>query len=255
MIRFNPLYVTAKCCDSPCLVLNTFICLERKLQVNAALPLSLSSMALWCVPLACGLCVSLSISPLLCSVLSAALPSSWTCSPHISSHHRLEEDSWWGFLGGSDGKECTCNVGDQGLIPGLGRSLEKEMATHSSIFAWEIPWTEEPGRLSMGSQRVGLDWATNTVSGSSHHQLCVAPCACPLFTPSPCYLGPLAPSLPPWSAGLLTCHSCPVWHTPWEGMHSSHTMGAHTSLATRNRDPTLSWILACDVFTLFASES
>ena len=37
-------------------------------------------------------------------------------------------------------------------------SLEKEMATHSSILAWEIPWTEEPGRLqSMGSQRVGHD--------------------------------------------------------------------------------------------------
>ena len=36
--------------------------------------------------------------------------------------------------------------------------LEKEMATHSSTFAWKIPWTEEPGRLqSMGSQRVGHD--------------------------------------------------------------------------------------------------
>ena len=36
--------------------------------------------------------------------------------------------------------------------------LEKEMATHSSILAWKIPWTEEPGRLqSMGSQRVGHD--------------------------------------------------------------------------------------------------
>ena len=36
--------------------------------------------------------------------------------------------------------------------------LEKEMATHSSILAWEIPWTEEPGGLqSMGSQRVGHD--------------------------------------------------------------------------------------------------
>ena len=34
--------------------------------------------------------------------------------------------------------------------------LEEEMATHSSILAWEIPWTEEPGRLhAMGSQRVG----------------------------------------------------------------------------------------------------
>ena len=39
--------------------------------------------------------------------------------------------------------------------------LEEEMPTHSSILAWKIPWTEEPGRLqSMGLQRVGLDWAT-----------------------------------------------------------------------------------------------
>ena len=40
----------------------------------------------------------------------------------------------------------------------LGREdlLEKEMATHSSVLAWKIPWTEEPGRLqSMGSQKVG----------------------------------------------------------------------------------------------------
>ena len=36
--------------------------------------------------------------------------------------------------------------------------LEKEIATHSSILAWKIPWTKEPGRLqSMGSQRVGHD--------------------------------------------------------------------------------------------------
>ena len=39
--------------------------------------------------------------------------------------------------------------------------LEKEMATHSSMLAWEIPWTEEPGGLStVGSQRVGHDWVT-----------------------------------------------------------------------------------------------
>ena len=42
-------------------------------------------------------------------------------------------------------------------------SLEKGSATHSSILAWRIPWTEEPGRLqSTGSQRVGHDWATFT---------------------------------------------------------------------------------------------
>ena len=41
---------------------------------------------------------------------------------------------------------------------GWDNTLEKEMATHSSILAWEIPWTEEPGMLqSMGPQRVGHD--------------------------------------------------------------------------------------------------
>ena len=41
--------------------------------------------------------------------------------------------------------------------------LEKEMATHPNILAWEIPWTEEPGGLySMGLQRVRHNWATNT---------------------------------------------------------------------------------------------
>ena len=52
----------------------------------------------------------------------------------------------------------------------LGREdlLEKEMATHSSILAWKIPWTEEPGRLqSMGLQRVGHDRATSSSSTSS----------------------------------------------------------------------------------------
>ena len=54
---------------------------------------------------------------------------------------------------GSDGKASVCNAGDSGSIPGLGRSLEKEMAAHSSILAWKIPWTAEPGRLlSMGLQ-------------------------------------------------------------------------------------------------------
>ena len=46
-------------------------------------------------------------------------------------------------------------TGDVGSIPRLGRCLEKETATHSSILAWKIPWTEEPGRLqSTGLQRL-----------------------------------------------------------------------------------------------------
>ena len=47
-------------------------------------------------------------------------------------------------------KNLPANAGDVrdvGLIPGLGRSEEEEMATHSSILAWGIPWAEEPGKL------------------------------------------------------------------------------------------------------------
>ena len=106
-----------------------------------------------------------------------------------------------GCPGSSAGKESSCNAGDPGLIPGLGRSAgegigcpleyswaslvaqmvknppsmretwvrslgwedppEEGMATHSSILAWRIPWTEEPGGLqSTGLQRVRYDWAT-----------------------------------------------------------------------------------------------
>ena len=50
-------------------------------------------------------------------------------------------------LGGSDGKESACDVGDLDLIPGLGNPLEKGIATHSSILAWRIPWTEETDGL------------------------------------------------------------------------------------------------------------
>ena len=61
----------------------------------------------------------------------------------------------WASLGGSVVKNLPASAGDTCLINGSGRSPEKGMATHSSILAWEIPWTEEPGRLkSMGSQRV-----------------------------------------------------------------------------------------------------
>ena len=60
--------------------------------------------------------------------------------------------------GGSDSKESSRNAGDAGLIPGSGRSLEEEMATHSYILVSKIPWTEEPGGLqSMGMQRVRHD--------------------------------------------------------------------------------------------------
>ena len=69
-----------------------------------------------------------------------------------------------GFPGGSVVKNPPANSGDTrdvGLLPGSGRSLEEEMAIHTSILSWEIPWTEDPGGLqSMGLQRVEHDLGT-----------------------------------------------------------------------------------------------
>ena len=59
-----------------------------------------------------------------------------------------------GFPGGVVLKNLPANARDAGSIPGLVRSLEKEMATHSNILAWKIPWTEELGGLeTMRSQK------------------------------------------------------------------------------------------------------
>ena len=81
----------------------------------------------------------------------------------LKKHFKTIYLTLMGFPGDSLGKESSCNpgdAGDMGSIPGLGRSLEKEMATHSSILAWRISWTEEPGGLqSMVSQRVEHDWS------------------------------------------------------------------------------------------------
>ena len=63
-----------------------------------------------------------------------------------------------GFPGSSDGKESSCNAGGLHLIPGLERSPGRGNGNHSSIVAWEISRTEEPGGLqSIGLQRVGHD--------------------------------------------------------------------------------------------------
>ena len=87
----------------------------------------------------------------------------WTYSSPQSFHVSLCDLSPASkFPGGSDSKEFACNAEDLDL--GWEDSLEKGMATHSSILAWRIPWMEDPGGLqSMKSQRVGYDWATDTL--------------------------------------------------------------------------------------------
>ena len=81
----------------------------------------------------------------------------------------------------------------------LGREdpLEKEMAIHPSTLAWKIPWSEEPDRLkSMGSQRVGYDWATSLMTGQ----------------PTPVFL-------PGKSHGQRSL----VAYSPWDGKESDTT--------------------------------
>ena len=91
-----------------------------------------------------------------------AVLTAWSFNFYVRINTDLTPPLQYYFPGGSDGKVSAYNAGDRVQSLGGEDLLEKEMATHSSILAWKIPWTEEPGRLqSMGSQRVGHDWATS----------------------------------------------------------------------------------------------
>ena len=125
------------------------------------------------------------------------------------------------FVSSSNGKESACNVGDLGLIPGLGRSLEKEMATHSSILAWKIPWTEEAGRLqSMGSHRVGHEWVTSLhfTSQCSYRMILIGVKNPPTGKESACNARDLG-LIPGWGRSLekeMATHSSTLaWKTQW----------------------------------------
>ena len=92
-----------------------------------------------------------------------------TFKPSIPREH-----NYWILISSSQclsGKESVSNAGatgDADSILGQEYPLKEEMATHSSILAWRIPWTEKPGRLqSMGSQRVRHDWNDLTFINSS----------------------------------------------------------------------------------------
>ena len=86
-----------------------------------------------------------------CNVMDCSLPGS---SVHGILQARILERLTISFPRGSSQPRNWTQV-----------SLEKEMATHSSIHAWKISWTEEPGGLqTMGSQRVGHNWATKHIS-------------------------------------------------------------------------------------------
>ena len=120
--------------------------------------------------------LSPSVPPRRFSFLPGSLSLShtlWWSKSHVYNKSPSKDSSYFqscsqDFPGGLDGKESACNAGDLGSVSGLEDPLEKEMTTHSSILAWEIPQTEEPwGLQSMGSQRIGHNWATNTHSQSN----------------------------------------------------------------------------------------
>ena len=91
--------------------------------------------------------------------------SPWGCK-------KLDTTDQLTLIGGAVLKNPLANAGnarDVGLIPDGEDPLEKEMATYSSILAWESPWTDEPGRLlSMGLQRVGHNSVTERAHTHTH---------------------------------------------------------------------------------------
>ena len=86
------------------------------------------------------------------------ISNKWPSLHSISNFHNGKKR---GFPGGSVVKNMLAKQETEVQSPGVKDILEKEMATHSSILAWEIPWTEEPGRLlsPWGGKRVGHDLA------------------------------------------------------------------------------------------------
>ena len=91
---------------------------------------------------------------------------------------------------------------DMGSIPGLGRSLEKEMATHSSILAWRISWTEEPGGLqSEWLQHVGQDWRNLPLAQNKSRLYNRSMVLCKLL----CHLGHMSQHIQwwQWQIGML----------------------------------------------------
>ena len=78
----------------------------------------------------------------------------------------------WGFPGGPSGQELACRCRRlERQVPSLSQEdpLKEGTATHSSILAWRLPWTEKPGGLQLtGSQRAGKDWSDLAAAGLIH---------------------------------------------------------------------------------------
>ena len=107
------------------------------------------------------------------------LSTQWEVEKEHGSRYFWEKNlAWVTWISSSDlGPSVAQPAMRETWVWSLGQEdpLKKEMATHSIILAWEIPWTEEPGGpQSKGLQRVGHNWATNTHTTNGH----MAPGSC-----------------------------------------------------------------------------
>ena len=141
----------------------------------------------------------------------------WRAAIHGVTKSRTRLSDWtevnWftfaGFPGGSVGKESTCNAGNAGdlsLTPWVGKvPWRREWQTHSSILAWRIPWTEEPGRLKpIVSHRVRHNWSD---WAHTHIHFCYLTLFCPrveLWLWIHIYISCLGPCMPQPPAPQLT---------------------------------------------------
>ena len=108
-------------------------------------------------------CLSQQGSPLWKQNLDSVDTVAFSSPPFQGLGRLIKRSIKRGFPGGSDGKKSACSAGNQGSVPGLGDPLEKGLATQSSILAWRVPWTEEPGGPQSWPHRVRHGWV-NTLS-------------------------------------------------------------------------------------------
>ena len=118
-------------------------------------------------------------------------------------------------------KKLCANVGDLGLIPGSGRSLEKELATCSSIRAWEVPWEEEPGGMTVYGveKELGMtEWLNSNSKHTCtyHFTVYLKPVQCRKTTMCFAQSLLLCPTLcDPKDCGLWTLWALRPYATPW----------------------------------------
>ena len=127
------------------------------------------------------LCPGSNVDNYFATITSVIIFLHWCCktdqcpNPYIPRLIILQSSHWKHLLSPSTTKARRLKhlpAMKETWVRSLGREdpLEKEMATHSSILAWRIPWSEELGGLqSMGSQRVGHDWGTSLSLSLSAH--------------------------------------------------------------------------------------